>query len=204
MNDIEKRCLARGTWHGEWNYTLLARPAPPGPPPPARPPRPAGQDTLNRPALTGLRPADLKALAAALEVPYRAFLDHKAFLERGRRRNSAVRSTAPHGNRRTDVTDNLIITRLRDHLRLPCNVIAALYGIDPSGASRCSRIIRQLLTETAVPLPPPACPPPENPVRTLAELRKYAASHGIELNLPAPAADTSPHATLTAPDTPQT
>jgi Rhodopirellula transposase DDE domain len=204
MNDTGKRCLARGTWHGEWNYTLLARPAPPGPPPPARPPRPAGRDTLNHPALTGIQPAGLKALAAALEVPYRARLDHKAFLARGRRRTSAVRSTAPHGNRRTDVTDNLIITRLRDHLRLPAKVIAALYGLDPSSASRCSRIIGKLIAETATPLPPPACPPPENPVRTLDELRKYAASHGIVINLPAPAADISPHATLTAPDTPQT
>jgi Rhodopirellula transposase DDE domain len=205
MSDIEKRCLTRGTWHGEWNYTLLARPAPPGPPPPpARPPRPVSRDTLNSPALTGILPAGLSALAAALEAPYRAHLDHKAFLARGGRRHSAYRSTAPHGSRRTDVTDNLIITRLRDHLRLPCTVIAALFGIDPSSASRCSRIIRKLLAETAIPLPPPACPPPENPVRTLSELREYAASHGIEINLPPPAADTSPHATLTAPDTPQT
>jgi hypothetical protein len=205
MSDIEERCLTRGEWHGEWNYTLLARPAPPGPPPPpARPARPAGRDTLNRPALTGLHPAGLEALAAALEAPYRAHLDHKAFLARGRRRNSAVRSTAPHGLRRTDVTDNLLITRLRDHLGLPCTVIAALFGIDPSGASRCSGIIRKLLAETPVPLPPPACPPPEHPVRTLEDLREYAARHGIEINLPPPAADTSPHATLTAPDTPQT
>jgi hypothetical protein len=211
VNDIEERCLTRGAWHGEWNCTLLARPAPPGPPPPparpppppARPPRPAGQDTLNRPALTGLRPGDLKALAAALEAPYRAHLDHKAHLARSRRRNSAVRSTAPHGLRRTDVTDNLTITRLRDHLRLPCTVIAALYGTDPSSASRNSLIIRKLLAETPVPLPPPACPPPETPVRTLEELREYAASHGIEINLPPPAG-TSPHATLTAPGTPQT
>jgi hypothetical protein len=183
MNDIEKRCLTRAAWHGEWNYTLLARPAPP---PPARPPRPAGQDDLNRPALTGLLPADLKALAAALEVPYRACLDHKAFLARGRRRNSAARSTAPHALRRTDVTGNLTITRLRDHLGLPCTVIAALYGIDPSSVSRCSLIIRKLLAETPVPLPPPACPPPGNPVRTLGELREYAARHGIEINLPRP------------------
>jgi hypothetical protein len=205
MNDIEKRCLTRGTWHGEWNYTLLARPAPPGPPPPpARPPRPAGQDALNHPALTGLQPGDLKALAAALEAPHRAHLDHKAFLARGRRRTSAVRATAPHGLRRTDVTDNLTITRLRDHLRLPCKVIAALYDIDPSSASRNSLTIRKLLAETRVPLPPPACPPPEEPPRTLDELREYAASHGIEITLPQPAADTSPHPTLTAPDTPQT
>jgi hypothetical protein len=205
VNDIEERCLTRGGWHGEWNYTLLARPAPPGPPPPpARPPRPVSQDALTRPALTGLRPADLKALSAALEAPYRAHLDHEAFLTRGRRRNSAVRSTAPHGLRRTDVTDNLVITRLRDHLSLPCKVIAALFGIDPSSVSRNSLIIRRLLADSAVPLPPPACPPPEEPPRTLDELREYAASHGIEITLPPPAADTSPHATLTAPDTPQT
>ena len=184
MNDIEKRCLTRGEWHGEWNYTLLAHPA--APPPPAPPPRPASRDTLNRPALTGLHPGDLKALAAALEAPYRAHLDHKAFLARGRRRASAARSTAPHGLRRTDVTGNLIITRLRDHLGLPCTVIAALFAIDPSSVSRCSLITRKLLAETAAPLPPPACPPPERPPRTLEELRGYAARHGIEVNLPPP------------------
>ena len=200
MNDIEKRCLTRAAWHGEWNYTLLARPA--APEPPAPPSRPAGQDALNHPALTGLQPADLKTLAAALEVPYRAHLDHKAFLARGRRRTSAVRSTAPHGLRRTDVAGNLTITRLRDHLGLPCKVIAALYGIDPSSVSRCSAIIRKLLAGSTVPLPPPACPPPAQPLRTLEDLREYAAAHGIEINLPPPAADTSPHATLTAPDTP--
>ena len=203
MSDIEERCLARGTWHGEWNYTLLARPAPPGPPPPPpRPPRPVSQDALNRPALTGIQPAGLTALAAALEAPYRAHLDHKAFLARGRRRTSAVRSTAPHALRRTDVTDNLIITRLRDHLGLPCKAIAALFGIDPTSVSRCSGIIRKLLAETALPLPPPACPPPGQPLRTLEELREYAASRGIHITLPPPAADNPPEATLTAPDTP--
>jgi len=204
MSDIEKRCLTRGEWHGEWNYTLLAHPAAPDPGPPAPPPRLARRDDLNHPALTGLDPGGLTALAAALEVPYRAHLDHKAFLARGRRRTSAVRSTAPHGLRRTDVAGNLLITRLRDHLGLPCKVTAALFGIDPSSASRCSGIIRKLLAETAVPLPPPACPPPGEPLRTMEELRGYAAAHGIEINLPAPAADTSPHPTLTAPDTPQT
>jgi DDE family transposase len=204
VNDLEERCLARCEWHGEWNCALLARPAPPGPPPPpARPPRPVSQGTLNRPALTGLRPADLETLAAALEVPCRARLDHGAFLKRGRR----LTSTAPHGGgtpRLTDVAGNLVITRLRDHLGLPCTVIAALFGIDPSGASRQSLIIRDLLARHATPLPPPASPPPQRPLRTMEDLRGYAASHGIEINLPPPKADTSPHATLTAPGTPQT
>ena len=52
MSDIEKRCLVRGGWHGEWNYTLLARPAPPGPPPPppARPGPSARTPSAARPS----------------------------------------------------------------------------------------------------------------------------------------------------------
>ena len=33
MKDIEERCLTRGGWHPEWNYTLLAHPAGPEPEP---------------------------------------------------------------------------------------------------------------------------------------------------------------------------
>ena len=204
MDDIEKRCLTRGDWHGEWNYTLLARPARPGPPPPpARPRRPVPPGTLNQPALTGLGPGDLEALAADLEIPYRARLDHDALLKRGRRLTSRVPRRGGQA-RYTDVTDNLLITRLRDHLGLPCTVIAALFAIHPSGASRQSGIIRDLLAARTAPLPAPASPPPQRPLRTMEDLRSYAASHGIEINLPPPTADTSPHATLTPPDTPQT
>ena len=38
MRDIEERCLIRGKWHGEWNYTLLAHPAAPGQAPVPEPP----------------------------------------------------------------------------------------------------------------------------------------------------------------------
>jgi hypothetical protein len=184
MRDIEERCLTRGEWHGEWNYTLLAHPPAPEPEPPRAPPGP--QAILNHPALTGIWPGDLKTLAAALEAPYRALLDYKADLVRGRRRNSAARSTAPHGNRRTDVTANVIILRLRDHLRLPGKVTAALFGIHHSSVSRCATITRHLITTAGIPLPPPAWPPPENPVRTLGELREYASRHGIEISIPPP------------------
>jgi Rhodopirellula transposase DDE domain len=201
MKNLEDTCLTRHGWHGDWNYTLLARPAPPAaPPPPARPPRPVSQGALSHPALTGLPPGALEDLAAALEVPYRARLDHDAFLKRGRR-------PAGRGGgqpRLTDVAGNLVINRLRDHLGLPCTVIAALFGIHPSGASRQSLIIRDLLAARASLVPPPAGPPPERPLRTMEDLREYAASHGIEINLPPPTAGTSPHATLTPPETPQT
>jgi hypothetical protein len=197
MNDIEDRCLARGGWHGEWNYTLLARPAAPAPPPPALP---SPQDTLNDPALTGIAPGDLTALAAALEAPYRAFLDYQADLRRGGRRTRAA-SAGPHGNRKLDVTGSVLITRLRDHLRLTVAATAALFGIDPTTVSHATTITRKLITENAIPPPAPAQPPPGR-IRTLGDLHRYAAQHGIDLTGLLPGTDTPPDATLTTPDTP--
>jgi hypothetical protein len=201
MRDIEKRCLTRGSWHPEWNYTLLAHPAGPEPEPP--PPPPDRQGLLNHPALTGIQPGDLHDLAATLEVPYRARLDYKAGIKRGGRRVNAVRSTGPHGNRRIDVTDHVLITRLRDHLRLPFKVIAAVFGTHSTTASSASSLTRRLLAEHAIPLPP-AAEPPAAPLRALDDLREYAAHHGIEISVLLPETDTAPEATLTIPDTPHT
>ena len=203
MRDIEKRCLARGEWHGEWNYTLLAHPAAPEPGPPPPPPDPPGrQAILSHPALTGIQPAALHELAAALEIPHRAVLDYKAGIRRGGRRVNAVRSTRPHRNRRIDVTDHVLITRLRDHLRLPAKTIAALFGIHNTTVSNAAALTRRLLAEHAIPLPPAAQPPAAR-LRTLEDLREYAAHHGIDLPAPPPAADTPPNATLEEPDTPR-
>ncbi|HET9973473.1 MAG TPA: hypothetical protein VFQ68_34935 [Streptosporangiaceae bacterium] len=179
MSDIEERCLLRDGWHGEWNYTLLAHPAAPEPGPPPSPSRPASQDTLNHPALTGLQPGDLTALAAALEAPYRAFLDYKADLRRGGRRTRAA-SAGPHGNRKLDVTGCVLITRLRGHLHLTVTATAALFGIHSTTVSHAATITRKLIAENAIPLPAPAQPPP-GPIRALGDLREYAAQHGIDL-----------------------
>ena len=186
VKHLEGTCLTRHAWHGDWNCTLPARPAPPPPAPPARPPRPVSQDALSRPALTGLPPGATEDLAAELEIPCRARLGQDAFLKRGRR----PAGRAGGQPRLTDVAGNLVITRLRDYLGLPCTVIAALFAIHPSGASRQSLIIRDLLAARASPLPPPASPPPERRLRTMQDLREYAASHGIEINLPPPTAET--------------
>jgi hypothetical protein len=67
----------------------VPRPAPepePEPePPPARPGRcPAG--LLNHPALTGMDPASLTALAAALEIPFQARREQRRYLRHGRPR----------------------------------------------------------------------------------------------------------------------
>jgi DDE family transposase len=198
MRDLEERCLTRDGWHGEWNYTLLARPAAPGPEPP--PARPSPQDILNHPALTGIAPGDLTAAAAALEAPYRAFLDYKADLRRGGRRTRAA-SAGPHGNRKLDVTGSVLILRLRDHLHLTAAAAGALFGIDPTTISHATTITRKLIEQNAIPLPPAASPPPGR-IRTLAGLRGYAAQHGIDLTGLLPGTDSPPDITITTPDTP--
>ena len=166
MRDIEEPCLIRADWHGEWNYTLLARPAAPEPAPAG----PARQDALNQPALTGIQPAGLTALAAALEVPFDAGREQHYHLRRGRRRINAIRSTAPHGNRRADVTGHVLILRLRDHLRLTARATAVLFGIHPTTVSHAAILTRRLIAANAIPVPAAAQPPSE-PIRTLDDLR---------------------------------
>ena len=203
MRDIGERCLIRGEWHGEWNYTLLAHPAAPGPAPEPEPPDQARHDTLNHPALTGLRPGDLKALAAALEVPFDADREQQYHLRRGRRRVNAVRRAGPHGNLRTDVTDHVLILRLRDHLGLGHHASAVLFGIHPSTVASAAGRTRRLIGEHAIPVPASADPPPR-PVTTFDELHDYAAQRGIEIFIPPAQHDNPPQATLTTQDTPQT
>jgi predicted DNA-binding protein (UPF0251 family) len=211
MKDIEKRCLIRGEWHGEWNYTLLSRPPQPEPEPePASPSRLAGRDTLNQPALTGMAPEDVTALAAALQVPFGAHRARHNYAVRGRRRGSGepLRAYAPGGGApragtRLALTDYVLALRLRDHLGLTYQTAGALLGVHPSTAGHAVRLARRLLTENQIPLPP-AAPPPQTRPRTLNDLREYAAPHGITISTPPPEADTPPKATLANPATPQT
>jgi hypothetical protein len=205
MKAIEDRHLTRHEFRGEWNYTLLAAPRPaPGPEPPkTAAARLCSQDTLSHPALTGLDPADLHTLAAALEVPYGARRQRDNYARRGRPRVNAIRNrTGSNGRTRIDVTGHVLALRLRDHLRLPGHLTGALLGADRTTVSHAITFTRQLLAEHAIPLPP-AAEPPGIRLRTLDDLRAYAARHGIAIPGP-PAADTAPKATLTTHDTPQT
>jgi hypothetical protein len=209
MKDIRERCLIRGSWHGEWNYTLLAGPPGPEPEPePASPSRPAGRDTLNQPALTGMAPEDVTALAAALQVPFGAHRAQHNYAVRGRRRGSGERTraapggSAPRAGTRLALTDYVLALRLRDHLGLAYEAAGALLGVHHSTAGHAIRLTRRLLTASRIPLPLTA-PPPGLRLRTFDDLREYAAQHGIDLTGPPPAADTAPDATLTTPDTPQ-
>jgi hypothetical protein len=202
MKDIRKRCLKRHGWHGEWNYTLLARPAGPEPepePPPASPARLASRDTLNHPALTGAGPAAVTALAAALASRLDARLEHDLRVRRGR---ATVRAPGAGGPRRLDATDYLLAALIRRHLRVPSHVTAALLGVHDSTVRHAIGLITTLLGNAGIPLPPAALPPLPRRLRTLDDLREHAARHDITIPGRPPAADTPPQATLANRDTP--
>jgi Rhodopirellula transposase DDE domain len=196
ISDIENRYLTRCAWHGEWNYTLHPAPVREAPPPPeparASSPRLCSTRDLNHPALTGTSPAAVTALAAALEIPAAARRE-----QRNRIRRGGERMVAPGGGRipRTAITDHLAAILIRRHLGVPGPVIAAVLGTGQSTLSRATSRTRQYLTGTGLTLPDPAHPP-AGPIRTLDDLREYAARHGITITRPPPPADTPPQAML--------
>ena len=189
MKDIEERCLTRGSWHGEWNYTLLAAPRPA---PEPEPERPVPAAALNHPALTGMNPRDLDTLAAALQIPSGATREAANYTRRQGRdgRNAAGYAT----RRRIDLAGHVLALRLHDHLHLPSHITGPLLGIHPGTARRAITLTRQLLASSGIPLPP-AAPPPQTRLRTIDDLRSYAASHGITIPAPPaqPATPTTPH-----------
>jgi hypothetical protein len=183
MKHLEDRVIERGPFRGEWNYALLPvpRPAPEPAPAPARPGRvPAG--ILNHPALTGMQPHEVTALAATLEIPFEAHLQQRYRDRRGGRRGRAIRSDAPHGSRRLGITDHLLALRLRQHLALPVRAIGVLLGVDPGTVSHATTLAGELLGAAKITLPD--APTPANLPRTPAGLLGYAAAAGIPLTLP--------------------
>jgi len=164
MKHPEERVLDRDGFHGEWNYTIPPAPrtAPEPEPEPARAGR-VPQGTLNHPALTGMAPEDVKTPAAALEAQFEARLQPQYRTRHGHRARAA--GSAPHGNRRLDVTDHLLALRLRDYLNLPVQAAGALLGIDHATASHATALARELLTTARITLPdaPPPGKPPAPP-----------------------------------------
>jgi len=190
MNDIEDRCLTRHGWHGDWNYTLLAGPRATHPDPDPDPGRPGrcAQDTLSHPALTGLDPAALATLAAALDIPFRARREQLRYQRHGRARQRPEGRAGGGSNRKLDLTGHLLALRLRQHLNLPVKLTGALLGTDGTTISHATTLIAGLLGSQP---PLPAAPPPGIRIRTLDDLREYAAQHGITPTGPLRAADTA-------------
>jgi Rhodopirellula transposase DDE domain len=198
MHDLEDRALTRHAFHGDWNYTLppAPRPAPhprpqPGQPPPARS---CDLTCWNHPALTGLDPAALDALTAALALPAAARREQQLFTRRGGQRRRRP-NTRPSPRLTLSPAGRILATCLHQHLGIPAAALARLIGADHSTVSEAVKDTRALLAQAGHHIPPgPArC-------RTPDDLRRYAASHGITLPGPAPA----PPSTPTPRDTPQT
>ena len=185
MKYLEECLLDRGAVRGEWNYAVLPapRPAPEPEPEPERPGR-CPQAALNHPALTGMDPGGLRALAAALDVPSGARREQRNYAKRGHRRVNAVRNgDGSNGRRRIDLTDHVLAWRLREHLRLPVQAIGVLLGIGPSTVSHAAALTARLLAGSGIPQPATA-PPPDTLPRTPGELLDYAAAAGITLTIP--------------------
>jgi hypothetical protein len=186
MRYLEDRIIDRDPFHGDWNYTVLPAPRQAAEPGPAAPARPGGvrPGVLNSAALTGMRPEDVTALAAALDVPFGARREQRNHARRGRPRVNAVKNgDGSNGHRKIDVTGHVLALRLHDHLRLPGHVIGALLGVDRSTISHATSLTRRLLSEHAISLPP-AAPQPCTRLRTLEDLREYATAAGITLAMP--------------------
>jgi Rhodopirellula transposase DDE domain len=178
MRHLRERALTPHAFHGAWNYTLrppLHGPMlPPGPPaPPAR--LAATIDALASPVLTGMPRQDLAALAAALHTPFAAAREqHLYTLRSGPRRNRGWAARPCRGT--LDLTAHLVITLLHRRLCLPRCHIAALLGLDPTVICDAVRLTTTLLTARGTTIDPgPAS------IRTLASLRRYAQTAGIDL-----------------------
>jgi transposase len=179
--------LAPHAFHGDWNYTLhpqapagpAAPPAPspsphiPAAPPPAGPPR-CDQATLAHPAITGITPAGLAALAEALTIPWQARREQHLWIKRGRARRRAGHP----GQRKLDITDHLLAAFLHDRLALTYYAIAPLLGAHYTTIGHAVTIGRDLLTRHGTTIRPAAR------LRTLAAFCDYAAAAGI--TIPAP------------------
>src|SRR5258708_4677561 len=162
---LRPRAIHPAPFHGEWNYAFPPGP-PPAPEPEPEPERPGRvpRDVLSHPALTGMPPEDVTALAQALQVPFGAHREQCNYTARARRRGSGERVNAvrngggPNANARLTLTDHILALRLRDHLNLPVQGIATLLGIDSGTASHATVLAGELLP--AAPTTPRAAPPP--------------------------------------------
>src|SRR5450755_440954 len=137
VSDQQMAALAitRHHFHNDWNYTLhphsgqACGPADPGPQ------APSGWDraALARPALTGLPRKELDDLVAALAGPWKAQREQDRHQRRGSDRQRAPGAGPPP---RLTLADGVLATLLRQHLALPCPLLAQLLGVNRTTISR--------------------------------------------------------------------
>jgi transposase len=141
--------LTRHRFHGDWNYTIHPRPAPPPPATggagPGRLPGAApDRHLLSHPALTGMPRQHLDKLVADLAGPQKARHEQSRHERRGtERRRAAGAGPRP---KLTDA-DRILVTVL--YLRRLCTqaVLGELFAVDRSRITGAIREIRPLLEE---------------------------------------------------------
>ena len=174
VSDEQMACLPldRHGWHGDWNYTL--RPEPPAPPPPPRQPaREPERSGWAHPALTGLTASQWDQLIAALATPYQAQREAALYIARG---GPATRKPAVRHPPALTLAEQVLITMLRQRLRLPRSELASLFGVVTGTIAKAERQARPLLEQHGQQIKPAPAP-----IKTLAELTTYASAHGVEL-----------------------
>jgi len=137
-DEMDALDITRHHWHGDWNYTLHPRLAPPagahaGAPPPAAPADRAPA-WLAHPTLTGQPPAGWDQLQASLTRRPAATL--------------ASRSSANAGTRLMSPRDQLLATVLRHRWSAHHNTLAYLFGVAPSTIGSAIRQTTRDLADT--------------------------------------------------------
>ena len=89
---------------------------------------------------------------------------------------------------------------MRQHLNLPPKIIGALLGADGTTISHATTLTATLLDGQP---PQPAAPAPGIRLRTLDDLREYAAAAGISLTIPAQPPQATQKPGNPKPDTPK-
>jgi hypothetical protein len=146
--------IQRHASHGSWNYTIHPQAAGT-----AADPSPAGQATARRQALdmltdarlTGMRPSDLRELAAELVPAQAAQAEQRRYQERGGRRRKAK---GDHGRPLLTDADRVLITII--YLRHVCSqqVLSDLLSINPASIGAAIKETRQLLEQHRVTITP--------------------------------------------------
>jgi hypothetical protein len=194
MTYLEDRILDRGSFHGEWNYTVLPVPRPAPPPEPA-PAQPAGPDPALLAALAALAgvpaPADLHAAAA---LAWHADREHRLTLSRGHQRRRAPGT--PSTYRKLSDEAILVAAACRIRLGMTWALLGRLLGTDPSTICVPGNAAIPILARHGI-TAPPATPAITTPARLLA----LAAATAITITIPHPP-DTH-HTNPTNPDTPE-
>src|SRR5436190_14135918 len=146
---MERVRLHRHDFHGEWNYSIHPRPAPPAPAAgAAEPDGPAAgvpdRVMLSHPALTGMSRQQLDGLIAELAEPQQAQREQARRQRRGtKRRRAAGAGPRP----KLTNADPILATVL--YLRRLCTqaVLGELFTVDRSRVTEAIREIRPLLEE---------------------------------------------------------